>query len=64
MKKRALAKVPFTVFFVFIVLSVYIPKQEVKPKVVATAVKIVMTMLRIFPQMFLFSMCVFGFNGW
>ena len=29
---------------------IYIPRHEVKPKVVATAVRIVMTMLRIFPQ--------------
>ena len=34
---------------------IYIPRHEVKPKVVATAVRIVMTMLRIFPQSDLFS---------
>ena len=34
----------------------YTPKHDVKPKVVATAVKIVMTIFRIFPQIDLFSM--------
>ena len=34
---------------------IYIPRHEVKPKVVATAVRIVMMMLRIFPQSDLFS---------
>lgn len=33
----------------------YTPKHDVKPKVVATAVKIVMTIFRIFPQIDLFS---------
>lgn len=37
-------------------LFVYTPIQEVMPKVVAIAVSTVMTMFRIFPQMFLFSM--------
>ena len=35
---------------------IYTPMQEVTPKVVAMAVSTVITMFRILPQMFLFSM--------
>ena len=37
---------------------IYTPIQEVMPKVVAIAVRTVMTILMIFPQMFLFSMLI------
>jgi len=37
--------------------------QEVTPKVVAMAVSTVMMMLRIFPQMFLFSIVLFCFES-
>ena len=44
------------VHFIFsaVVCGFYTPMHEVTPKVVAMAVSTVMTMLRIFPQMFLF----------
>ena len=40
----------------------YTPMQEVTPKVVAIAVRTVMMMLRILPQIDLFSMVVFKFR--
>ena len=37
---------------------IYTPMHEVTPKVVAMAVSTVITMLRIFPQRFLFSILI------
>ena len=40
----------------------YTPRQDVRPKVVATAVRMVMTMFRIFPQSDLFSIVYLSYE--